>query len=293
MLKKIEQQNVSIDPNKLVRAEEHINAFQYPDKKDSEDPDEKGSEGIFDSYERYSRIKPVYFIERVIEGEKVNAVIDGWKFVEFAKSKNLDLIPACKLTIDNDLDVATIAIQLQNSKHNSYQERYKMIMNLWPFYYRKGKKNLEQPIETTSDGKKLNIYDKIGRELFLSPTTVKHLHKIGEVNPLYFERLEKNKISLTAAYLACVGEEKNAEPGVPAVKAPVYVSSTTAVPVFSESSSTDVPVAPVSETDTTENNETEKAAKTPVANNDEFITVRGICQCCGKETEIKINKNQL
>lgn len=295
-----------ISPNDLVRADEHNEAFSSPD--------EVEHEGTFASYEKYGRLNPVYYYERIEDGKTINACIDGWKAVVFAQKNGTEEISAYKLTVESAEDLVKIMIQLQGSDHGSYQSLFKMIQILWPIYYKGSgfRSDLQgKDTESADGGKRLNIYDRIGRDLHISGNKVKHLRKVGLVNPLYFERMEVDRCSLYGAYLNCKKEEKGEMSEVPTVKAPVYFSSTTAMPAFSKASTTaDV----MTETETMISTQlindvattgtrmdsatgvedtTATAAKYTPDVEDEFIIVRGICQCCGEETEIKINKNQL
>lgn len=291
-MSKIKKEHHYLNPQELVRSDEHQEAFLSP---------ESGKyEGIDESYKKYGRIKPVYYVVKVKGRRKINEVVDGWKYVEYAKQNGLKEIWVCKLTFEDKNDLVNIMMQLQVSGHGTYEALYKMIQVKWKIHHKgagyrsdlKGKE-AEKLAAVNAKGKPLNIYQRIGRELNLTGTFVKHLRTVGMVNPLYFERLEENRKSLYAAYCECKDEKAGVMPAVPAVKPPVYVSSITGAPEFSESTTTGDVVTPVSETGTTKNDEAAATPKTEVETNDEFIIVKGFCNCCGEKIEFKINKNEL
>lgn len=308
-----------------VFEEDKGHSEHFPQEDDAE------FEGTSESYKKYGRIKPVYYVEFEREGKIVKAVVDGWKYVCFAKANGIKKVYACKLCLGNNDDLLSIMLQLQRSNHDSCAALFAMIMALWPKYYKgpgfRSDMTDQQlsDITTEHDGKRLNIYQKIGRELNLSGNRVKHLRKIGLVCPLFFERIDVDRSSLYQAYLKCVDMEKGVMPEAPSVKMPTYFTNTTPVPQFSEPTTTDdnnpsynqdVNTAPVDSTediDTDDNHEqhassnsTEETYSTPVSNTvvigtvlpvsdpaDDFIMVKAVGPYCHKEIFIKIYKTQL
>ena len=292
-MKPLNKEYSMISPNDFVRAEEHVETLLSPE--------EVKYEGTTDSYKKIDRINPVYYIERQDGNGAVKAVIDGWKYVVLAINTGIEKIYACKLTIENSDDVVKIIVQLQRSNHDSYMALFKMIMRLWPIHFKgQGYRSdldeteLDKPIENTDGSKPLDIYEKIGREINLTGTKVKHIRKVGMVNPLFFERIEISRFTLYAAYLECKKEENGEMPDAPSVKAPVYITSSTETPEFSQ---------PTTSNDNVNEPETKKVTghettrvdthEIQSSNESEFIVVLGICKSCGQETEITINKNQL
>lgn len=270
-------------------------------------PEEVEHEGTLESFKEFDRVKPVYFIQKEIEGVKVKAIIDGYKYNCYAKQAGIEKIYACELSgFESDDELKLLMAQLQRNNHDSLIALFNMIQVLWPIYF-KGpgyrsdleEKELDEPTESKDGGKPLNIYERIGRQLNLSGNKVKHIRKVGLVNSLHFNRIETSRFTLYAAYLECVKEEKGEMPAAPAVKAPTFISTDTGVPAFSSPTTT----ADVISDNTAEEITTPVATDSPVvgegiietlsSDESEFITVRGICQCCNNETEIKINKNQI
>jgi hypothetical protein len=292
-----------ISPWELTRAKEHIATLKYDDTTDFA--------GLTESYEKYDRFNPVYYVERDVEGELVKGVIEGWKYASYAQKVGKEQIFACKLDVENDEDLIMIMIQLQRTQHESLLALYYMIQALWPKHF-KGpgyRSDIEEEgfdeteeIEERKEGRRPNIYERIGKVLYLSGTKVQHIRKVGMVNPLHFERIEIGRFSLLQAYQECVKEEKGWEQPAPAVKTPVYHSASTEEPVDTAPNSTPGTDAnnqsdqPTEEDDmptgtgkTTGNNrEIPEGSTASVA--DEYIIVRGKCQCCNTETFMKIYK---
>lgn len=67
-------------------------------------------------------------------------------------------------------------------------------------------------------------YEKIAKRFKVKPSYVKHILKIGRVNPLYFERLTQGRIALYVAYSKVKSEEKGELQPIPLVKAVMYFS---------------------------------------------------------------------
>jgi hypothetical protein len=289
-----------VDPWEFERDKEHAAHLPYDDVTEFE--------GTTESYQKYDRIKPVYYVE-FYDGEKlVKAVIDGWKFVVYARAQGIKKVFACKLNVGNNDDLLSIMLQLQRSNHDSYLALYYMIEALWPKYYlgqgyRSDLTNKEFEEDTENPkGKKPTIYQLIGRELNLKPHKVKYIRKIGKVNPRQFIQMDTERPSLYAIYNQCNNQEKGVMPEVPAVKPPTYHSTSTGAPVFTTPTTTadhfdnssDSSATTGSHADSpTTANSIEIPIGEVVAIDDEFITVTGPCQCCRKMTTMKIRKTQL
>lgn len=304
------------DPNVFERDTGHAKHLPYAD--DTE------FEGTTDSYKNYGRVKPVYYIEFEQAGKTVKAVIDGWKYVCYAKANGISKVFACKLSVGNDDDLLSIMLQLQRSNHDSLMALFYMIQARWEKHH-KGQgyrsdahddKELDEKY-LSPDGRKLNIYERIGLELNLSGNRVKHIRKIGLVNPDHFEQIENSRSSLYAAYLACVSEERGEEPPVPGEKPTRYITDQTEPSTFSSPTTTagdevnvnyiqpgnntgddDPDFMGVDDTGPDSNSDSSYQERTnpPTTNHqsdDTYIIVEGICTECGKLTKIKINKNRI
>ncbi len=294
-MKKIKKEYKMISPTDLTRADEHQKALPSNENEDCE--------GTIDSYKKYDRFHPVYFYVLLINGILVKKVIDGWKYVLFAIENKIDQIFACEITVDEPADVTEIMLLLQRSNHNSLLDLYNMIESLWPLYskgqgYRSDltDKELSVVISNPESEKPLNIYQQIGKLLCISGTQVKHIRKVGMVNMDYFERIESSRFSLYAAYLACKSEVEGVEPNVPSVKEPVYVSTATVTPVFSEQLSTsNQKVIPVYETALDENPSGSVLDQDVTATNaaPKPLTVTVMCTNCHESFELTIDKNNM
>jgi len=67
-MKKIKKEYVFINPRDLIRADEHFKIFPLEEENDHE--------GLMLSYQKYDRLKPVYYFEdntAAIKAEKKNA----------------------------------------------------------------------------------------------------------------------------------------------------------------------------------------------------------------------------
>lgn len=278
-----------IDPRLLERAPEHTEMFTYKTIEEFED--------LKESYAKYDRCHPIYYEQREIDGKLVNAIIDGEKYHLFAIEIGMEKVFACKIAFENEEDRITLMAQLQRSYHDNYMALYNMIQGLWPKHfrgqgYRSDITEIELDKATDSiDGKRLNIYDRIGKELFLSGNKVKQIRKVGMVNKLFFERIEAEKYSLFQAYHECVKEEKGEMPAVPSVKAPVYHTTSTSIPVFSEPTTTAYEDNLPKETIAVNNVSNSKVESSKP--DEEFVTVTSTCPHCGKEITLRINKNQI
>lgn len=300
-----------IDPHDFERAQEHQDTLVTDDG--------EITDAINQWFEDNGFLLPVYYVIRVIDGCEVKVIVDGWKKVLYARERGIEKIQAVEIQAAEE-ELISIMVQLQSSGHNGLLALYHMAKALYPKHF-KGQgyrsdltyKELDKPVEG-KDGRKLNIYERIGRDMGIrSGNKIKHILKVGDINPLHFERIEISRFSLLQAFQECKKEEENFEPEVPKVKAPVYHTTTTAVPEFAKSDSTGgtfdytsnstAEVAPDEKTERvdsdTENadeghsNEDSKTV-TPrsYAADQRIRTVRGICKKCGEETEIEIDLNQ-
>ena len=290
-----------LSPWEFERDTEHAEHFKYDDAGEYE--------GTAESYRKFDRIKPVYYIE-YLDGDKVvRAVIDGWKYVLFAREKGMEKIFACRLLVGNNDDLLSIMFQLQRSNYDSFMALYRMIQALWPKYY-KGPgfrsdmtdTEIEKVLLEDTGGRRMDIYRRIGIQLNLSGTRVKHILKVGKVNPLHFERIEIGRFTLFQAYQECVKEQNQQLPPVPTLKAPTYHTSSTPMPQFTKPDTTagDVGVeyAEYTEVETDTGIPTTDAdtgyddipVGKVVAVTEEYFVVQGKCQHCGKETLLKIYK---
>lgn len=239
-----------ISPDDLERDPEHAAHLPYTDEEEFDDTD--------GSYRQYGKLQPVYYFEYIRNGRRVRSVCDGWKYVKFARKNNIKEIFACRLNIGNNHDLVTIMFQLHRSNHSDMMAWYRMCEALWPKYfrgpgYRSDMKDDELAnIRSEHNGKRKNIYEKIGGDLSMSANTVKFLLKVGRVNPLHFGRIEKSRFTLYHAYLECVAEEKGVLPSIPAPKEARIIKDMTQPPVFSESTTT----GPVVFTSSTTTNDT-------------------------------------
>lgn len=300
-----------IDPHDLERAQEHQDTLVTDDG--------EITDAINQWFEDNGFLLPVYYVIRVIDGREVKVILDGWKKVLYAREKGIEKIQAVEIHAGEEA-LTSIMIQLQRSGHNGLLALYHMAKALYPKHYR-GQgyrsdltyKELDKATEG-QDGRKLNIYERIGRDMGIkSGNKIKHILKVGDINPLHFERIEISRFSLLQAFQECKKEEENYEPEVPKVKAPVYHTTTTPVPSFAKPDSTGgifeytstntAEVAPVenaeqADADTLNAGEAysneHSIAVTPQSDPvGQRITVRGVCKECGHETDIEIDRNDL
>lgn len=225
-----------VNVDDLVRAKDHEEAFPYTDTTDCE--------GTIESYKKLKRIFPVVYILLKMEDKEVKAVIDGWKFVLFARAAGLKEIYACRLNVKPGDELVAAMVQLARTNHNSSMAIYWLIQKLWDKHYLgqgfrsdTTEEELDVPI-LVADGRRLNIYERIGLELNLTGNKVKQIRKAGMVNPLHLERVDLGKFSISQAYIKCLEEEKGIMPDVPSVKAPTYHTTATPTPVFAEPTTT-------------------------------------------------------
>ena len=208
-----------IDPHDFERAQEHLDTLVTDDA--------EITDAINQWFEDNGFLLPVYYVIREIDGREVKVIIDGWKKVLYAREKGIEKIQAVEIQAAEE-ELTSIMVQLQRSGHNGLLALYHMAKALYPKHYR-GQgyrsdltyKELDKATEG-QDGRKLNIYERIGRDMGIkSGNKIKHILKVGDINPLHFERIEISRFSLLQAFQECKKEEENYEPEVPKVKAPV------------------------------------------------------------------------
>ena len=202
-----------------------------------------------ESKERVGKVLPVIYVE---EGLK-KLVIDGFKHVMQSRENNEEFVFALKVEVAID-EIPQLMIELHRNYHQSIQEEHKMCALLFDkLSLGKGFRsdvieteenqdpdNLSEATDSQASDKKRRptVYDKIGKIMGVTANRVKHLLKVGKVNPWYFDRIEKDRTSLYAAYCKCKEEEKGIEQKVPSVRDTVYVSSNTGTPEFGSESKT-------------------------------------------------------
>jgi hypothetical protein len=223
--------------DELERDPEHAEHLAYADETEFEDIDE--------SFNKYGKLQPVYYVEFIRDGKRIKSVIDGWKSVLHARKNGINQIFAYRLNIGNNDDLLSIMLLLQRSNHSDMWALYRMCEALWPKYYRGQGYRSDITDTELSDmrsehkGKRKNIYEKIATELLLSSgNTVKFLLKVGRVNALHFARIEKSRFTLYHAYLECLAEEKGILPPVPPAKEPRTIRDMTQPPTYSEGTTT-------------------------------------------------------
>ncbi len=280
----------TINTADCFRSPEHTAMFNSTDK--------EGALGTNESYNNFGRLKPVFCFQRLIDDKPMCAIIDGNRYFEYAKVNGRTKIFVCIITINDTDEIVKIMAQLQFSNHNTYMSLFLIIQNLWPLFYKgqgyRTDLNDEQFDVEKPDGdgiNRLNIYQKIGKEIGLSGNAVKFIRKIGIVNPLHFKQIETTRHSLYAAYLACKNEVAGNEPAPPKPKAPTFIrTSTNNPPEFSTTDSTGV--VPPGGNLPVNNTPVHAATSVTLASDDvEYIIVRGICECCNQETNIRIPKS--
>jgi hypothetical protein len=250
------------------RDPEHVAHMPDRDDNDFDDTEE--------SYKKYGKLQPLYYIEFIRDGKRIKSVIDGWKFVRFAKRNGIDKIFAYKLNIGNNDDLLSIMALLQRSNHSDMMALYRLCEALWPKYFRgqgyRSDMADDELVKITSEhnGRRKNIYEKIVSVINLPANTVKFLLKVRRVNPLHFGRIEKSRFTLYHAYLECVAEEKGILTSIPVAKTPRIIKDMTKPPVFSEGTTTD-PVT-FSDPTTTDSNQTGDTGNVRYDNDDDLTS---------------------
>lgn len=298
----------TIDIEDCFRSPEHSAMFNYKEVDDAI--------GTIESYTKFGRMKPVFGVLRVFDNKPMCGLIDGNRYVEMAKLNGIRKVFICIITAIEQDEISKIMALLQFSNHNTYMALFRIIQNLWPIYYKgQGYRSdlddaqFDRELPNADGTRRYNIYQKIGKVMGLSGNAVKFIRKIGIVNPLHFKQIETTRHSLYAAYLTCKNEVAGIEPVPPKPKLPTFIrTSTNNLPEFSEpvsttnaspevnlpTNSTRIPAVD----STTEGNLPSKntqipvaASISPIADDDEYIIVRGVCECCHQESNIRIPKS--
>ncbi|PZF72579.1 ParB/RepB/Spo0J family partition protein [Taibaiella soli] len=314
--------NHLVDIDQLLQHPLHKECFLDPSEKNKK-------EHYHESIEKFGKIKPVVYVEN--EGQKL--VIDGWGFVQYAKDSGIDQVSAKCVAVTDNEDILQVMLELQFSDHNTPKQEYQ----LYKAAYRvlsKGKGyrsdlNEDEETESPENKRRENTYQKIAAMTGASSgKRVQYMLKIGDTNPLYFERMELDRMSLNSAYLNCKSEEKGEAPSAPKVKAPVFMTSETDPPDFNTSSQTPEPeftttnqtelphfttttedsapgefdgtmVAQTSKgfsgisgtqpPEQTRSSESKSSHQSVADGEPRWITMEGICADCNLKTTVKIN----
>lgn len=281
-----------IDPWQFERDKEHQEHLPYDDNKDFE--------ATRKSYEKYGKAQPVQYVEYTDGDKIIKAVIDGWKYVVFARKAGLEKVLACKLNVGNVDDLLSLMLQLQISNHHTYIALFHMIQALWPKYckgqgYRSdlSEEEYDKPV-LGKDGKRLTINERVGQELNLKSHQVKYIRKIGMIDPQQFYQMDSERVALYKVYNECVSKAKGEKPKAPAARAPIHHSkpsgnATAVVPVTSSGETTGAKgtvgqVVPAQEV---------IPIGTVVDKGNGYIIVSGLCQHCGKQTFLKIPLSEI
>jgi len=290
-------------------------------------PEEKNQAGYADSIQKYGKLRPSLYIEE--DGQRM--VIDGWGYITDSIENGRLLVLALKVEATTKVEIMQVIAQANATFHTSYKSLYRIAEALYPEYsmgrgYRsdlqeaalieEGEETEEDELtsenaadyeESHSPKRRPTVFQRIGDDMGGLPgTRIQHILLVGRVNPEYFDLMELNRTSLYQAYLRCKGELEANKPELPSVKAPIYISDNTGAPEFSELDSTE-PTSPVEPIQIEEvvvtpeparqDENTPKSEAMPAIEKDtdepKYITVKGICTECGRETEVKVNINQL
>lgn len=304
--KENQKEFVWMNPNELRRAAEHESMLSNAAK--------VAQDAV--SNRALARINPVVAIKRKIDLGITIEVIDGWPTVLAAQLAGIEKIFVCLISGLNDEEILKLMIDLQLGKHSNLLTIYKMIVALYPFFS-KGQGHRSDLVpnadEPDTDEAKANIYQKIAGALGglkITGNTVKWIYKIGNVHPAHFETIEAGRSNLFSAYSACLMEERGIGPKPPSVSAPVYFTTTTESPEFTEPTTTAKPMSAQGEDSSTLNKEESNQSENNQGHNkshanttatewtvfcidETYIYLRGNCQVCGEEMEVKINKNRV
>lgn len=282
-----------INPMEFVRDVEHMEHLPYEDN--------EVCEGTEESYEKFDRVLPLFYVQFLQDGKVVRAVVDGWKYIQFAKKEGKETVIACRLLVGNNDDLVHLMLQLQNSNHNTFLALFYMIMALWKKYAKgRGHRSDLDDAEANEamegpDGKKLTIYERIGLELHIKPHRVKYLRRIGMTSPLELINMEADRTALYKSYGESVRRIKGELPSAPQPK-PVVTSATRSVPdtratTTSNGSNGEGNYSPAQATgDVTS---TVTVAGTVVSRNEHQIVIKAICPHCNKPIFITIPKSEL
>jgi hypothetical protein len=235
---------IDIPIGELERHPLHIKMFG------ATEPMSSTLEWLHRSYEQFGKLKYVFAVQQVVDGATKAYIIDGFKSIQIFKQMGITTVKVAVLNLTEDADIAQVMIELQKSHHNSIAEEYGIYESLYAIFS-KGKGRRMDLIELTNDDaeetgiseeetkkRRETVYDVIGRMCGVSRNRVMYVIKVGRINPWHFERIEKERYALYAAYLDCLAEEKGEEPSVPPAKAPMYESDPTQAPAYDATSAT-------------------------------------------------------
>jgi hypothetical protein len=296
---------IKVKLDELLRHPKHQETFL--------NPEDKNLDQLRDSITN-GQDSTISFVEEPAEGGLlIKQVFDGWSRVTILREQGEEYIWAQKHNFNSENELLLKMTEMQTNYHNSYQEKFNMIKAVWHIFSKgKGFRSdladevTEEGHDTSSsDSKKVpEVYERIAKHLKMkSGTEVKHIKKVGLVNPMYFERMDSTRWSLFASYQECLKEEKNGKeddhrPELPAIKEPVYISSVTTDPSLCEHGnpiSTDPEQDTDQQDDSTESNDENAdsvAAVTQQATPPVGRTITVTCENCNHEFEWKINLNQ-
>jgi len=291
MERKIEK-NVPVRLSEVKRWRFHEKTFGSYEEMDLTDLNE--------SFDKNGVVNEIVIAKLRYEEGTPQFLVDGFKKEKYYKLKGVEEINATVITVDDEEELKKLMVELQCTKHNSYSSLFAMINLLMPVYsVGQGCRSHLAGVENGED-KSLNLYEKIGKHLSISGNKVKQIWKVGNVNPLHFERIETSRMSLHTAYLECLGEEKGEGPVPPTVKQPVFHSNNTGAPEFNERDTTESTVTSQLEHKDSQavdnsNDESINIAAAANQNDDEaeYIMVTGYCTSCDKQTVLKIKKSDL
>lgn len=253
---------------------------------------------------KIGKVFPVVYIE---EGMK-KLLIDGSKFVKHAIENDEEFVLALKIDVKEE-DIPQLLIELHRNYHLSIKEEHKMCAYLFDnIKLQKGfrsdvkesedleEQNNEVELDNSEAGKKKRrpvVYDKIAEIMGISANRVRHLLKVGKVDPWYFDRIEKERTSLYAAYCKCKEEERSVEQTAPSEREIVYVTTTTPEPEFgSESKTFDEPFV-YSQEDAKPQAESSKATVGESGSKSKlsYTVQKQVCPHCGEVFEFIIPKS--
>jgi hypothetical protein len=231
---------VTLSIDQLERYPLHVSMFLGPEEK------KPAVEWLTRSIDLYGKLNNIFGIQQTVDGAVKNYIIDGWLTVEVLKAKGISTVSVAMLNLTEEKDIAQVMVELQKSHHGSLKEEYKIYESLYSIFskgrgHRSDLEELTDPdAEETGIGedeqkkRRATVYEVIAKMCGISKHRVQYLLKVGRVNPWHFERIEKERYPLYAAYLDCRSEETGEEPPVPTAKTPVYESDVTEAPVYAE-----------------------------------------------------------
>lgn len=302
MINKISYQKeyLMLNPNGLQQAPEHLRYLSTQDE-NAQQQDE--------FHDTTERVNAPVAVKRIIDGQPVYHVIDGLPTVQAHQAQGTPQINVCVLTLDDDNDVLLLALDLQRSKRTRLHSQFLLIEGYLQSYPKK--QGFRNDVKSTEQTKEVagvespKWYHYIAARMNVKPNFVKYVHKVGTVRREYFERIENSRYTLYQAYQDCLAFEKgDDQQATPKVSQPVYHSTTTGAPTFSESSSTFDHIV-----DDEENTNSDEAASemsqseepTPIESTSDHSTKAGnqpsstktihaICPHCGEEVELPISE---